>query len=434
MRAEFDRPLDIWLATTGESLPSDGDDVRLWRTGMVARHMAAAGHRITWWTSDFIHTAKRHRFGRGVTIDRGDGVRIELLPSCGYTRHVGLRRLVDHGQVARAFRRRAPGLPRPDVAIICYPTIELAAACAQYCNRLGIPCAIDVRDAWPDIFLEACPDVMRPLGRLALHPYQRFARRTLRRADALVSLTESFLTWALKKAGRERRTLDSVIPMSYDPPPSGRSSQDCPQALEGFPSFRPGIDLGICLFCTFGRQYDILTVIEAARRLAAAGGTRVHWFLCGDGEGLAEIRAAVSGLPDVHLPGWVDRNGMNAIMAACDAGLAPYHPERNFIGNIPNKPVEYLSRGLPVISCLGGELNDLLERHAIGFPYAARNAGSLVEAVRRLDATRPGREDMRRRATEVYVAIFHPDIVMRRHQEFIIGLARSGPADRESGR
>jgi len=425
------RPLNIWLATTGETLPCDGEDIRLWRTGMVARHMAAAGHRVTWWTSDFIHTAKRHRFGRDTTIDRGDGIRIELLHSCGYTRHVGLRRLVDHNQVARSFRRRCPGLPRPDVAIICYPTIELAAACAQHCNRLGVPCAIDVRDAWPDIFLEACPRPLRTVGRIALRPYQRLARSTLLKGDALISLTEPFLTWALTKAGRARNEFDTVIPMSYDPPTENALGAHFDEGL--FPGFRPGIDFGICLFCTFGRQYDILTVLNAACRLEEGNGPRVHWFLCGDGESLTAIRDAAKGLSTVHLPGWMDRTKMGQVMSASDAGLAPYHPERNFSGNIPNKPVEYLSHGLPVISCLGGVLNDLLTKKAIGFPYAARDAESLVEAVRRLIAARPDQENMRRRASNVYRESFHPDIVMRMHSDFIVRLAKGGRAGSRQG-
>ena len=52
----------IWLVIAYEPLPKVHGNVRLLRYGMLANNLSAQGHRVTWWTSNFDHVRKRHRF------------------------------------------------------------------------------------------------------------------------------------------------------------------------------------------------------------------------------------------------------------------------------------------------------------------------------------------------------------------------------------
>ena len=115
----------IWLVTIGEPLPTDGPEVRLLRTGMVARHLAADGQEVLWWTSDFDHHRKIHRTGSDSRIELSPHLHMQLLHGCGYRRHVSFARFRDHRQHAEAFLRIAPTLPRPSAIVAGYPSIVL---------------------------------------------------------------------------------------------------------------------------------------------------------------------------------------------------------------------------------------------------------------------------------------------------------------------
>ena len=53
----------------------------------------------------------------------------------------------------------------------------------------------------------------------------------------------------------------------------------------------------------------------------------------------------------------------------------------NFINNIPNKIIDYLSFGIPIITPLDGEVADLIERHEVGVMYGRENYASLFECL-----------------------------------------------------
>ncbi|GAI08595.1 unnamed protein product, partial [marine sediment metagenome] len=48
----------IWLITIGEPLPSDNNNDRLYRTGILAKLLIQRGHEVVWWTSTFDHVRK----------------------------------------------------------------------------------------------------------------------------------------------------------------------------------------------------------------------------------------------------------------------------------------------------------------------------------------------------------------------------------------
>lgn len=348
--------------------------------------------------------------------------RLWLLHGRGYKSHVSLARIQDHLEVACAFRKHAEISQPPEVIVAGYPTIELSAECVSYARKRNVPVALDIRDAWPDIFLEAVPNVIRPIAKMALRPYDRYAGRVLSGASALVSLTEPFLNWSLNKAQRRRHSFDAVIPMTYQIEYNHLGATTTNTTLiEG--DVDPCQHFIVCLFCTFGRQYDIGTIISAARLLEDRGVLDVRFVLCGLGEGLGQWRKLAQGVRSVIFPGWLNKTKINEVMLASSVGLAPYFPERNFIGNIPNKPIEYMSAGLPIVSCLDGLLADIIRREEIGFNYKAGDPGSLVNAISDARADRGRLAHMGARAKGLFAQQFRPEIVMEQYHQFILRLA-----------
>jgi len=414
--------LTIWLVTTGEPLPCDGPHVRLYRTGMLAHHLAQRGHRVHWWSSNFNHHTKQFRFTADTCLELIPGLTLQLLRGRGYTRHVSLRRIADHRDVANDFAAKAAHQETPDVIVAAYPTIELANACVTFGLDHAIPVALDIRDLWPDLFAEVAPPGLRWLARLALRPYRQRAIHALRHCQALYAITESYLDWGFAMARRVRTSRDRVIPFAYP-------KQDVPEPASADPfldrlGLTPAHDV-ICFFGTFGRQFDFETIIRAARLLPAHGLSQVRIVLCGEGESLAHYRESGRDLPGLVFPGWIDQIQIATLMAVAKAGLAPYHPNLNFAGHLPNKPVEYMSAGLPIITCLSGLLSQMVHELQIGFTYTVGDPMSLIRAIQDLHR-HDGLPAMRLRCRQVFAERYAAEVVMESYHRAILDLAHSG--------
>ena len=404
------RPLRVWLITIGEPLPTDPGGPRLLRTGIVAARMHARGHEVTWWTSNFDHQRKLVRSTTPRSGSAPDGYRLELLAGHGYRSNVSLARIRNHREVARDFRSRAPHEPVPDIILCSYPTIELCEAALEYGRSRQVPVVLDLRDIWPDSFLNLLPAALRPLGRLPLRGMFDASRRVLRDADSIIGITEGLVQWALDRAGRPRRESDASFPLAYE------SRLPAPADLERANKMWDSLGVSkasftLCFFGTLGRQFDIGTVLSAARRLS---GGQVRFVICGDGDRLARYRRDAADLDNVLLPGWVDAASIRALMDRSAAGLAPYFCVTDFKLSIPNKAIEYLAGGLPVVSCLTGELQRLLDETGSGVTWTEGDPSSLVEAIEALRLAPDRQRRMADNAARAYRARFVADVVYER--------------------
>ncbi|HLB38412.1 MAG TPA: glycosyltransferase family 4 protein [Gemmatimonadales bacterium] len=415
--------MKIWLTEIGEPLPLTPGR-RLMRAGLLAEALSAAGHDVTWWTSTFDHVAKVHRLPNQDTVTLAANYRIELLHARGYSSNHSLARMRHQHRIAKAFGRRAPGAPQPDLVYCCVPTLEVTDVAVRYAVRRGVPVVVDVRDLWPDVFLDAVPRGLRLLARVALHGQFRRAARIFRQATAIVAVSQSYLEWALRYAARPRGRWDGVFPHGY--PTETIAPEELDRARQLLTAM--GVDgrRVICTFVgTFGHSYDLAPVILTARRMLAAGDRRVLFVLAGDGERAGEWRALADGLTNVVFTGWLSAAGIAALMRMSSVGVAAY--VAGAAQGLPNKIFEFLSAGLPVLSSLRGEAEALLEESGCGLTYSAGEAASFSAALERLLADPGGGQAMACRARARFEADFRADQVypaLTRHLESVVTAAR----------
>jgi glycosyltransferase involved in cell wall biosynthesis len=422
------KALRIWLVTTGEPLPVDGQDERLLRTGLLARMLAQRGHQVVWWSAVFNHSRKRHRYESDRDWRSPEGYELRMLWSPGYARAVSLRRIVDHRFIGRAFERRVRSSPeRADIIVCSWPLLELATASVRLGKEWNIPVVLDARDLWPDIFLDVVPRPLRPLARLLLAPMFTGARKAFENATAVTGVNENFVDWAMARGGGRPARLPA-FPLGY--PRTVEDGQANAEGIEFWSARGVGTDPGttvVCFFGVFGRTLDLDTVIEAARGLADAG---VQLVLCGVGERFEELQRRTGDLPHVIVPGWVDGGKIRALMRLSAAGLAPYRNTPDFQSSIPNKAGEYLAGGLPVITCLEGALSKLLRARHCGVVYKEGDAQSLVASIRGLAADVQGRIEQSRNAREVFDALFEAGKVYGAYADCIEQLCQAQQAGR----
>ncbi|GAH39902.1 unnamed protein product, partial [marine sediment metagenome] len=120
-------------------------------------------------------------------FDVSERYTIRVLRGCRYQKNVSIARYIDHQIVAFKFRMQSKKYSKPDVIVASIPDYLLAYEAARYARKNSIPFLVDIRDLWPDIFLDRFRSMgLYGLGRMALA--LDFARLTflLKNADALV--------------------------------------------------------------------------------------------------------------------------------------------------------------------------------------------------------------------------------------------------------
>jgi glycosyltransferase involved in cell wall biosynthesis len=417
--------MQIWLVTIGEPVPAgEACRDRPHRAGALARYLAVQGHAVTWWTSTFDHFRKRHWNLRDTICEPQPNLQIRMLHGGGYARNVSWARIRDHQRIAAAFARQCRTVARPDLIVASLPSLELCDESVRFGREADVPVVLDMRDMWPDIFLDLAPRPLRSLAALALRPLFRMGCRASAGAAAIIGVTESFVEWGVSKAARPRTAWDRSFPFGYE---RGAVSQSALDAAARAWDAR-GIDpirtpWVACFFGTFGRQLDLATVLAAARILRDKR-SPIQFVLCGTGDLWNDFRRQATGLSNVTMPGWVDAAAIQALMARSHVGLDPLPQRFDFLGHINNKAVEYLSAGLPVISSPDcGTLAELLAEHQAGGSYAFADPQALVALLERLYSDPAMRHRMAENARQLFEERFAANRVHAAMETYFMELA-----------
>ena len=255
----------IWILQTGEPLECDGD-IRPMRAMSLANALVSHDFEVVIWTSRFFHQKKRHRVVERLSPVR-QGVTIKFIESPGYSSNVGLGRLWDHFLLAKNLKSVLSSVDHkefPDLIFIGYPPIEISYVMASWARRRQIPCLIDVKDQWPELFLSKFEGVSRGLACVFLSPYFFLGRRALKQATGICSMSYPFLEWASSFAGRSVNGNDIVAPLTPFPfkiDPRTKATVAKWQKQLGNPFWSRKF---ILFVGSFSRAFDFNTVIKAA--------------------------------------------------------------------------------------------------------------------------------------------------------------------------
>lgn len=417
----------IWLLTIGEPVPiSERGEDRLLRTGYFANLLANYGHDVVWWTSTFDHFRKQHLFSRDKSILLRNGLRINLLHGRGYFRNLSPSRLLDHRQIASRFSKFVRKQSPPDIIVSALPTIELSLAAVIYGKKHHVPVVLDMRDMWPDIFLDSVPDLLRPIARIMVRPLLRSARKACSEATAITGITDAFVEWGIRRGDRKRSSLDVAFPMGYiSRDPQLHLINKAEQYWDKIGLSNESSTFAICYIGTVARWADIATVLNTARRLRNTSREFI-FFVCGTGDRLEYYKNLASSDPNVIFTGWVDAAQIYVLMRRAKIGLDPLPDRYDFLATINNKAIEYLSAGLPVLSSPNrGVLSDFLKKYRCGMSYPHGNSEALEGLIMKLYENRKERQSMSQTASLVFNKMFTAEKVYYEMMEHLITIAET---------
>jgi glycosyltransferase involved in cell wall biosynthesis len=407
--------MKIWIIEIGEPLPLE-KNVRLHRYGEFSKFLVSEGAEVTWWASTFSHAPKKHVLTEDSEVDY-EGVRLKLLHGPGYKRNVSFQRIKHIRHFAKKFLLAAKKEKvKPDLILSPIPTIETATAVLEYATLHNIPYITDIRDFWPDDFVDLAPVFLRPLVRLLLNGMYRKMRKVCVNAAGIVGIAQNCVDYGLKFAGRKAGENDRVIPHGY------RKISQTDDALIEADKF--WLNLGvkkekfiISFIGTLGLFFDIKTVIKVARELQHLP---IQFVIAGEGSQLVTYKDLSKDLNNIIYPGWINVPQIASLLNQTKVGLAPYR--RHSKMSLPNKPFEYMAYGLPIISSIERDLKGYLEEYDAGISYQADSVEQLRSAVLTYLKSSEKCRISGENASLLFISNFETDIIFHKELEFFKSL------------
>jgi glycosyltransferase involved in cell wall biosynthesis len=264
----------------------------------------------------------------------------------------------------------APFLPRTDVVVSTSPQFFCGLAGWFVSLVKRAPWVLEIRDLWPEsiVTVGAMKEsaVTRALGRLESFAY--------RRADAIVSVTDSFVPHIEARGGQGKVTvITNGVDLDFFTPVDSADELAREFGLQGkFVAAYVG---------THGMAHGLDTVLRAAQRLKDEPG--IAFLLAGDGaerEGLVRRRDEL-GLTNVVMVGQQPKERMPAIWALTDVSLVLLRKAKTFESVIPSKIFEAMGMARPIVMGVRGEAQRIVEASGGGLCIEPENDAELADAV-----------------------------------------------------
>ncbi|UPY37394.1 glycosyltransferase family 4 protein [Sediminicoccus sp. KRV36] len=250
-------------------------------------------------------------------------------------------------------------------------TVALPALLAQ--RLKGTPFLFEIRDPWPEL-----PAAMGLRAPALLAGMERLARAACQGASGVVALTAGMGETALARGARAEGLhiigqgcdLDIFGPQIAPWRPHQASSQEVLAVYAG----------------AHGRANGLHLLLDTAARLQAAGERRLRILLVGEGSEKPALmrQAGVLGLRNLSFVDPMPKRELARLLAGSQIGLLCLAPVPEFAEwTAPNKLMDYLAAGRPVLSTVPGEAARLLEAGGCGETHAdpARLAAALMRLV-----------------------------------------------------
>ena len=373
----------VWLVTIGEPLPIDGTNERLCRTGILANMLVKRGHKVIWWTSTFDHIRKRQRFDSDRTLNQSNNFKIKLLHSIGYKKNISIFRFINHYLIGYKFYKYAQEELKPNIILSSLPSLKLSLSAVRYGGEENIPVVLDMRDMWPEVFLDFIPSWAKRMARILFLPMYIMLYKACIGATHIIGITPGFVDWGVKCANRNLTSLDKSFPLGYSKDvPEGKDIKDAEQFWAKYGLSKNGNEFNICFFGNLGNSFvpEFINVINAAKKMECKK-YPIRFIICGSGVNLDFYKKKAKGYNNIIFPGWINEAQIWTLLRMSSLGLLPYQNSKSFVISLPNKSIEYLSAGLPIVSSLKGVLGSLLNSYNCGMTYESENADDLASVL-----------------------------------------------------
>ncbi len=247
---------------------------------------------------------------------------------------------------------------RPDVVLATSPTLAAYLPGMLAASRWRCPLVLEVRDLWPESLVSL--GTFAPDGVVTRAAYG-FEEAAYELADAVVALTPGIAGRLLERGAVERDRL-VVLPNGVDLERHPIVDRREARARVGWDH-----DRFVALYAgAHGYANDLGQLLDVAERLRDAD--QLDLVAIGDGPRKQALvaDARCRGLHNLRWLDPVDREELDAYLAAADAGMVFLRDTPVFRTVYPNKMFDYMAAARPTVLGMTGAAAEVLEEHDAG--------------------------------------------------------------------
>lgn len=378
--AKGEREKTVVLVNRAVFIPGEGGYKR---TMFLFDMMRKMGHRPILLTSDFNHYRKEARDVRAFRAAHPEYADIVFLHTRTYSKNISFKRRLAESDWKRAVAKwMEEHKASVDAVVMSMPDMNTILAVHKICEANGIEMVIDVRDLRPEAFKMLLGDGL--LYKVLTVPVKIKADKAYACADKLVAVSEEYL--ARGNVPQSHATIKKTVYIGAVLPKFDEGAKKFAGEVD-----KPAGELWLTYVGTLGTSYDIVTVIDAVKRLEGKtyGGKTIRFVVLGQGPDREafERHAKDIGAANVSFVGFLDYERMAAYLSKSDMSINAI--KRQGSQSIINKVADYFAAGIPMLNgCLSREQQSMVESHCIGLNYEPENAESLAYKIDFL-ASRP---------------------------------------------
>lgn len=403
--------MNVWIATIGEPLPIDGNNVRLLRSFQFAEWLSERGHTVNFITNSVDHYNRRQRVNVTKSFAMTEALVVTLLKVCAYKKAFSIQRYISHKQIIKSFTKWVNNSrpATPDIIVVAYPTFELVSVIQNFANAHKVPVIIDCRDAWPDIFEERIPSGFKFLWPKISSALDKKLSLELNRATAIFSHSSPFLEWAIRKANRKRNNYDTVFPFTYSSTTENTVYRQ-----------KYGVRNKVTRIVFAGSLTERINLDMICSSLENLGSFKIELLVAGAGEHSSVLRKLVNDKKlNVKFLGWLSQTKLSELFASADFGLVPYHGP-DFKMSIPNKFVEYISFGLPILCLDETHMAKLVEAEGCGIVLQSSDLTSSWQRVKAVSENLERMNMLSNNSINLFNNRFQQDVVFSTIEEKLL--------------
>ena len=359
--------MNILLITVGEP-PLIFQEQRFHRTGILALELSK-NNKVEYWSSNFFHQTKTFFNAGNYKINKN--LNFKAIKTIGYKKNISLQRFFDQFYFAlKVFYLLLKEIKKPNVIVTSLPTCDLSFVTAIYCKLYKVKFIIDVRDMWPDIFWLRKKNKVISIMIKILSSHQIFFKNfSISNADGVVSITEEFLNWSIKKKVKSFVKLNDYFYLS---PPYINLNQNFSKTIDKINI----LFIGVISY----QKFDFDSLFSILKNI----NDNIFFHFVGDGDDFEKLKSDSFRYQNIRVYGYQSYTKILEIAKFCQFGLANYNPTIDFRMSIPNKVIEYLSYNLNIIYCLEGSTKKFLNKNSIGMYYEYKDQKSLLNILNNL--------------------------------------------------
>ncbi|WP_242981246.1 glycosyltransferase family 4 protein [Ruminiclostridium sufflavum] len=282
--------------------------------------------------------------------------KVTLIEEPIYKNNVSLKRFYSHCTMAKNLKRYLKYRKRPNIIYCSVPSLDVAAAAAEYAKKNNIKFIIDIQDLWPEAFKMIFDFFV--ISDILFYRMKKKADYIYKSADEIVAVSKTYLKRALEVNSKVHE--GKVVFLGTD------LSKFDEAFINNKYRNKPENEVWIVYAGTLGYSYDLSCVFDAMEILKNKGVNNLKFIVMGDGplkkkfEDYAESKKV-----NTLFTGRLPYNEMVGILGVCDIAVNPIR--KGAAASIINKHGDYAAAGLPVINtqeCM--EYRNLVDDYKMG--------------------------------------------------------------------